>query len=436
MTKQILFDVVPPSRRKLTQAEAPRKPQKQAPQRSSREDETDEPVPLQRKAAPSPRSSYGNGHTKKIVGIGAVLIVLIGGAFAALSAFSGTELFLTQKQSTAAVKSDFTAQKGSDALSFEVMTFSREKTAEVAATGSAHVERKASGTITISNAYSNKPYRLIKNTRFESPNHLIFKISDSVTLPATTLVDGKTIPGTVDAAVYAESAGADYNVGDANFTVPGLKGTPQFALITAKSASKIEGGFIGTEKTASEADKKMAREKLDTELHDELLSGASAQIPDNVVLYKDGAIIAFSSHDDLSGTSGTVVVKEMATYEAPLIPKAALTKLIAEKAGIKDNPSLLTISNLADLAFTSKLPPDTTYSGSQSIQFHLEGSAHFVWNIDTAALARDIAGKPRTDFNALLAAYPGVEKAEVKVRPFWKTSFPTKPEEITVTIQP
>ena len=36
--------------------------------------------------------------------------------------------------------------------------------------------------------------------------------------------------------------------------------------------------------------------------------------------------------------------------------------------------------------------------------------------------------------NAILAGYPAVEKAEVTMKPFWKSAFPANKNEITVTV--
>ena len=45
----------------------------------------------------------------------------------------------------------------------------------------------------------------------------------------------------------------------------------------------------------------------------------------------------------------------------------------------------------------------------------------------------DLLGMEKTAFVGILGKYTGVDKGEVKVRPFWKQSFPRKLNDITIT---
>ena len=79
---------------------------------------------------------------------------------------------------------------------------------------------KASGSITVYNNYSTASVKLIKNTRFQTPAGLIFRV------PADVVIPGKqgSTPGQVTVTVFADQVGQQYNIGPTpRLTVPGLQ---------------------------------------------------------------------------------------------------------------------------------------------------------------------------------------------------------------------
>ena len=67
-----------------------------------------------------------------------------------------------------------------------------------------------------------------------------------------------------------------------------------------------------------------------------------------------------------------------------------------------------------------------------SISFTLKGTATVDALVDTEKLKKDIAGKPRSDFNKLLADYKGIKTATLSMNPFWARYIPTNEEKITI----
>ena len=53
------------------------------------------------------------------------------------------------------------------------------------------MERKASGQIIVYNAYNDNNQKLIKNTRFETPDGKIYRIQASIIVPGTKVEEGK-----------------------------------------------------------------------------------------------------------------------------------------------------------------------------------------------------------------------------------------------------
>src|SRR3989344_6529655 len=183
-----------------------------------------------------------------VVGIGVAVAVLGIG----LSVFfSGATVFATPRQEAVTVNGTFTAVKESKPgeLQYETMTLSKETSLSVSATGEKHVERKASGNIVIYNNYNSESQRLIKNTRFETPEGLIYRVDKSVTVPGRKSEGGVAAPGSMEITVYADQPGSSYNIGLTDFTIPGLKGDPRYEKFYARSKTPMTGGVSGVVKT-------------------------------------------------------------------------------------------------------------------------------------------------------------------------------------------
>ncbi len=166
----------------------------------------------------TPPSSYSSPR-KAIWWIALVAVLVLAGA--ALIFFKSATIDV--KIQTATVPVSVTATSAS------VISVQKEGTAEVSATGaSVKVDKKASGTITVYNNYSADPQDLVATTRFQTADGLIYRIDKPITVPGTTVVNGKTIPGSIDAVVTADVSGDKYNISNADFTVPGFKGGPKY----------------------------------------------------------------------------------------------------------------------------------------------------------------------------------------------------------------
>ncbi len=69
--------------------------------------------------------------------------------------------------------------------------------------------KKAEGSVTIYNEFSNAPQPLVATTRLETSDGKIFRIVKGVTVPGTTLVDGEIKPGAIEVQVVADQPGSD-----------------------------------------------------------------------------------------------------------------------------------------------------------------------------------------------------------------------------------
>ena len=158
--------------------------------------------------------------------------------YVALSRISTAAVNISPYKETLAVDSRLRAYTNTVAtgLSFEVMQLSAEESGLVTATGISSGGQKASGKITVYNNYGSAFQRLIANTRFQTSDGKVYRIKGAISVPGM---------GMTEATVYADQAGEEYNIGPADFTLPGLKGGARFEKVFAKSKTTMAGGSGG-----------------------------------------------------------------------------------------------------------------------------------------------------------------------------------------------
>lgn len=441
-----LQDIVPPDRGRRSAgktAETPRRAPKarvaeRAPAEPAREREEsrDFEAPSRR----AERMDVGTAEPPRLksylVGFAVIaLVVAIG--FGITAFLRKAEVRVTPKTQESVVQGTLTAklEPASGELGYEVLTLEEGGQAQVKATGEKEVSLRAEGTITVYNEWSTTPQRLITNTRFEAPDGRIYRISESVDVPGYTKgTDGAVIPGSITADVFAEGAGESYNIQEARFSVPGLKGTEQYEHIYAKTnQGGIQGGFEGMELTVDDAELAVAREKLHEELRTKLLSRIQTERPNGFTFFEPSVTFSYESLPPEDAGGGSALIKEQARIHAPLFSEAAFAAYIA-KATISgysgesvrlENPGALTF------AYTGSTTPELTTA--KSIDFSLSGTTRVIWNFDRTALANDLKGLNEDALLNVLNKYPAISKAEAVIRPVWKNSFPEDPEEITIT---
>ncbi|MEK7154009.1 MAG: hypothetical protein AAB792_00430, partial [Patescibacteria group bacterium] len=130
------------------------------------------------------------------------------------------KLKVSASSTATAVNSNFNQIPG------QRFTEQKKETDTFPVTGQKDVVQKASGTITIFNK-SATAQRLVATTRFKSPGGLIFRILQTINVPASAKTGETVTPGLVVANVYADRPGAEYNIGPTQFTIPGFEGTPK-----------------------------------------------------------------------------------------------------------------------------------------------------------------------------------------------------------------
>jgi hypothetical protein len=371
------------------------------------------------------RPSGGSRRNRLYIGVAGALVV----AFAVLSFFNGATLAYVPRTAPLSFTGEtFSAYKSAgQGLLYSVVKLSGDKGVAVAATGEADVSRKASGTIVVYNSGA-EAQPLVATTRFESTDGKIYRIDKAITVP------GKkgTTPGSVEAVVYADQPGAGYNIAPTDFTLPGLKGTPKFDAVYARSKTPMANGFVGKEKSVSSADLAAAKEKLQAELSAELLAKTQAEVPADFILFPALSSVTFEDLPQSQASGSQVLVNVGGTLFGIMFKKAdlALALSLGKAARAASDPVEISDYEALQVSFASSSPTDLL--NASKIDFKVMGNTMLVWKTDEVSLRADLAGRKKSELAQILKNYPTVSSATAAIRPFWKSSFPEDPTRIVL----
>lgn len=395
--------------------------------------------PIQLRALPElvfPRPPQQSGNKKASrsliwsIAVGAILLLIF--SFSGL--FAAAVVKITPEQAHSIIDGEFTAKKEAapGELSYEVMILAGSANTEVSATEERVVERKASGQVVIYNAHSPASQRLITNTRFADSDGKIYRIKDSVIVPGTTQNGNETIPGSVEAMVYADEPGEKYNIGLVDFTIPGFKGDPRYDKFYARSKTDMKGGFSGTMKFPSDTEIASAREGLKEKVRQQLIADAGAQLPSGFVLYDDGAFVLFDDAVSPETRDGnTVDITERGALHAVIFDKKSLARFIAGKSLASFEGDAVEIPNMEELGFRI-IGKENARPLDGTLQVAFSGDVNVVWTLDEEMLKQNLVGVAKDDFQKAISGFPHITRAEASLRPFWKMNFPNHTDRIRV----
>lgn len=395
-------DIIPPSRRKKVASES---------------------VPVTDTYSSKKQKRRGGNPFLAIFGLIIVAgIAAIGIAFV----FAGAKLIVHPNSQEVIVTTTITATPTpvAGAVPFEVVTLEKVASSEVPADGTETVSEKARGTLTVTNETSN-PQNWVAQTRFESPGGLIYRVQSSVTIPAN---------GTIDVEVVADQPGAQYNIGLADFTVPGLAGSPQFESIYATAKTPLTGGFEGERPVVTGGSISDVRGALNDDLTEELRASIVNEMPATGVLLKGATTITFEeAPNGEASREGYALIRQKGTVTALVLNEEALASQIAQDTIGSYNGETVMFAPEFNLSIENA-PTVSELNGAEELELAVSGDGTIVWVVDPATLANAIAGKNREDARGVLANIPSVARAELVLRPFWKSVFPEDAEEIEVTV--
>ncbi len=434
MPKQIVSDVLPPgARRSVRNIPVPPRAYRynDAPEEEPQEEE---PIKVR-----LPKGGGRNSARWWLWGTVAVSIVVLLSVVAI--ALSGATVTVTLKSVPVEISSlEGTAITATTTvgvyLPYTPLIVEAVETATLEPEGSKRVERKASGTIIIYNNFSSATQRLIKNTRFETPDGKIYRIQESIVVPGQTTSGVKKLPGSIEAVVYADQAGESYNIGLSDFTVPGFKSSPdRYTGFYARGKTPMDGGFVGVAPFVSPEKVSAARASLRKALEEKLVADAKGKISADSVMLTGGYAFVSRSESETEGADEKVEVTERGTLTGFVFTKAALASYIARRAVLRYDDAPVSFNAAETLAFSFLNKADFGKNADGRVLFGLDGSGEIVWNLDADRLKAELSGKAKSDTVSVLASYGAIERSQVVIRPFWKKAFPDNIKKISVVIK-
>jgi len=323
----------------------------------------------------------------------------------------------------------FSAQKtGEGELLYSVVKLSGDKGKSVAASGEQDVSRKASGTIVVYNDTTIEQ-KLIENTRFESAAGKVYRIKSAISIPAKK----GTQPGSIEVMVYADAAGIEYNAALTDFTVPGLKGSPRYTTLYARSKSPMTGGFVGKERSISDNDLLKARSELRAVITEELLGKAQAEVPEDFILFPSLSSVTFEDMPQTAGSdSGSATINLRGHLYGVMFKRIELARALARNKAVLGANDAVDLNSFESLKLSFSGTPPIDLLPLNKINFKVEGSAKLIWRTDEVALESDLLGRKKSEVASILRNYPTISSADAVLRPFWKRSFPKEADKITI----
>lgn len=323
-------------------------------------------------------------------------------------------------------------------LPFEILKIKQKLSETLVATEEKEVSIKATGKIIIYNNYGVLPQRLTNNTRFEATNSKIYRISGSIVVPGLKKVDGKTVPGSIEATVYADQAGPDYNMkltdltGD--FKIPGFKGDPRYTGFYARLKTDISGGLIGKQSIISDSARKSAETSIKDELKEKLLKELYAIKPENYVILNGGYSLNYTGLADTNLGNNKVQINMEGDLNGIVFNSSKLARYLALKKipNFDGLPVEFIPTDNLENSFVGLDNPNLGEKGSV-LQLKLNGEAVIKWTYDGEGIKKDLLGKSQSDINDTIVKYKNsVSGINILFTPVWTRYLPDNLNKIKI----
>ena len=444
MDKNYLQDVVPPSqKRSIRDIPIPTRGRSNPDIKIKKEEDTEEinnhsvpPIHREEDAFEDYDDEPKKGKFKKY-GILAGILIFLFVLFSIISSFDSAVLTIKPKYENSSYSEqilieELSKRQSNESLGYRIIELSQESLVNVKAVDEEPVQEKASGEITIFNEYSKNPQRLIRNTRFESEDGRIYRITDSIEVPGYTGEEDNVTPGEITVTVFADEVGNNFNLESGSFTIPGFKDQEPYDFFSAKTKTSIVGGFDGIRKVVSNEDIEQAKINLEEEVRSKLLNELNAQVTDEFLIqYTDDSFVFEQVTQNDIDDSDDVELKMRGKVSAKIFNKIDLSNSLAENlfANYFTNENTK-ISNFGTINL------EITQSESTDNEFiTVSGDSEFVWQINEVELRKDLINIEKSSLSTIMQDYTEIQKAEAVIKPFWRSTFPEKEKDIEIEIE-
>lgn len=303
---------------------------------------------------------------------------------------------------------------------------------EFSASAKERVSRKASGIVRIYNAFNSVPQTLVAKTRFQDASGRVFRLKQRVTVPGAKIQNGAIVPSSISAAVDADKAGDEFNIGPSRFTIPGFAGTAKFGKFYAESSDSFSGGFIGDALVVKQSDIDAASEEVTAELFSHLKEELEQKIPQGITAIQGAReiVIIALRKPNAGEMRDRFVVEADGKASAMLFRMDDLFSLL-EKLSVSPDAEKKVSQEKSHLEFDkiSLSPKDRV------ISFDARGSLVVFPVLAPEEFQQSLMGKTQRDAENILRADLRVRAFGIKPFPFWRNTIPSDERKIRILIQ-
>jgi hypothetical protein len=314
-----------------------------------------------------------------------------------------------------------------DTIQTVTQTLQKTVSVKFTATGSQDLGAKATGSLTLQNAYSSTSIDVPSGSSFTA-NGLSFLTTQDVTVPAGGLLKGTVVPGTATVNVQASAPGPSYNLSPQAYTSDDVQG------ITAQGG-QMSGGTSNVQTVVSAGDIASATQALDALSTDSDKKTLYAQfknqeyvIDDTFNVSRAAPVSSPAVGAQSSGVNGatltsaiTYTVSGLARPDIEQFLKSALNQQIngqSDQRIYDDGINNVVLAGYSD---------DT---GTASINIATTGQVGP--NINDQSVIKQSEGEKSGVVQQQLESIDGISDAEVKFPYFWVTTVPNDPSKVDV----
>lgn len=314
---------------------------------------------------------------------------------------------------------------------------SAEKTVsgEFQSSGKILKEKKAEGTIRIYNNYY-LAQTLVANTRFQPPLEKFqpplekgenpwFLISEKITIPSKSYKDAKVI---------AANPGEKYNIPPSKFSIPGLAGTAQYALVYGESFEPMKGGYKSEVPQVTQEDLKEAQKTLEERALRDSEAALKEKISPEIVLLEGAQVSEILETFSLARPK-----EELEKFSFQV--KAKSEALVFNTRDMENFVRDFILSQIADgkkfhqESLKTNYFPETIDLKAGKIFLSLKAEAKIYSDIDESNLKKNLSGKSLAEVKIFLENQPKITKAQVRFWPFWVKKVPQDIEKIDIRLR-
>jgi len=406
----------------------------------------DRPIAVHRMPITPPPTRREKRRFPWIASIIGAIIIIAGLSFALSGHFASATFTIVPKSIPVAINGVYVIPAtvtATSSLAYGVVTITGSASTTVPATLGKNIQTKATGSVTLYNAYSSLSQKLVAGTRLANNSGLIYRLTSTTIIPGYTTSSGNTIPGSIAAAIVADQSGANYNISSSDplsdFKILAYKGTPKYAGFYARLASNITGGFNGARTTVAPGTLASTTADLSRSLSDSLRARAVQSVPSGYITYTGAYAQSFSVPSVVNVGSNSASVSVTGNFYGLIFKASDLASMLAGSSSTDQFGSMsYGTPGLETLSFTIANPNTFSPVKKTSLVAKISGSFKLVGSIPVDALKKALAGVSLADTGSILKKYASVMDIQDSfgdIAPPWVSGVPSDPSRIIINVQ-